>query len=522
MDHLELILLFLLVAVAALTAFARVVRVPYPIMLVIGGSVLGFAPGVPNVVLDPDVVLLIFLPPLLFNAAYFTSVHELRADARVITLQAVLLLMITVCLVAVTLHAVEPEIPWAAAFAFGAIVSPTDPLAAVAVLERLGVPRRMITVVEGESLVNDGTGLVVYRTAVAAATGGGFDLLSASGDIVVNIAGGAAIGLVAAQLLTWAFRRVEDQVLGVVITLLAGYLAYIPAEEIGCSGVIAAVTVGLVVGYRAHVLFSAGTRLQSHAFWEVLVFLLNAVLFVLVGLQLPGILDHQDRSALTLIGLGLLMWAAVTGTRFLWGNTMPYVIRALDRRPSQRARRVGWRTRTVGHWSGLRGAVSLAAALALPPDFPERDLLVFLTLCVIFGTLVVQGLTLPLLVRALGVHEDGDAGQHVLRARKAAARAAITRLEELKDEDWTRDETIERMTGLYNFRYRRLAQRAGHWEDGEEDLDDRSFAYQRLVRDVLDAQRAELVRMRDGGEIPDRVLHEVERELDLEDQRLEI
>jgi len=524
MDHVELVVLFLLVTVAALTAAARVLRVPYPILLVLGGTVVGFAPGVPDVQLDPDLVLLIFLPPLLFNAAYFSSIRDLRAHMRAITLTAIGLVLLTTCSVALVAHTAIDGLPWAAAFALGAIVSPTDPLAATAIARRLGVPRQLTVVIEGESLVNDGTALVAYRTAVSAAVGGSFDLLDATGDFVVNVTGGIAIGVVAGVLLVQVFRRlVGDDLVGVVTSLAAGYIAYIPAEEIGVSGVLAAVAVGLIVGYRSPELSTPASRLRGYGFWEVLVFLLNAVLFVLVGLQLPGILSAQDRSAGELISLAALTGGVVVGTRLLWVNTVPYVIRALDRRPSQVARRVGWRGRFVAGWSGLRGSVSLAAALALPHGFPERDLLIFLTLAVIFATLVAQGLTLPYVIRRLDVHDDGAGEREELHARREAAQAAIAHLRRLEHEDWTRDDSVDRMIGYYEFRHRRLGQRAGDLDGGEEDdLDERSRGYQRLVREVLDAQRRRVVELRNEGAISDEVMHVLERELDLEDQRLEI
>jgi Na+/H+ antiporter len=524
-EHIELVVLFLLVAVAVLTALARVLGVPYPILLVIGGSLVGFAPGVPDVQLDPDLVLLIFLPPLLFNAAYFTSVRDLRTYARAITLTSIGLVLLTVCSVAVVAHAAIDGLPWAAAFALGAIVSPTDPLAAVAITRRLGVPRRLVAVIEGESLVNDGTALVAYRVAVSAAVGGSFDLLDATGDFIVNVIGGIAIGLAAAVLVVAALRRLlGDDVVGVVTSLAAGYIAYIPAEEIGVSGVLAAVTVGLIVGYKSPALSTPASRLRGYGFWEVLVFLLNAVLFILVGLQLPSILAEQDRSALELIALAVLVSAVVIGTRLVWVGTTPYVIRALDRRPSQRALRSGWRARLVAGWSGLRGSVSLAAALALPHGFPERDLLIFLTLAVIFATLVGQGLTLPLLIRKLGVEDDGAGEREELHARREATQAAIQHLEQLHDEDWTRDETLDRMLALYQFRNRRLTQRAGEVDGDEEEdnLDARSVTYQRTVREVLEVQRRRVVELRNEGAISDEVMHLLERELDLEDQRLEI
>jgi CPA1 family monovalent cation:H+ antiporter len=501
-EHIELVVLFLLVTVAALTALARVLGVPYPILLVIGGSLVGFAPGVPDVQLEPDLVLLIFLPPLLFNAAYFTSVRDLRAQARPIALSAIGLVLLTTCSVALVAHAAIDGLPWAAAFALGAIVSPTDPLAATTIAARLGVPRRITAVIEGESLVNDGTALVAYRAAVSAAVGGSFDLLDATGEFIVNVVGGIAIGFVAAVLVVQALKKLVGD---------------------GVSGVVAAVTIGLIVGYKSPALSTPASRLRGYGFWEVLVFLLNAVLFVLVGLQLPAILSEQNRSAVELIGLAVLVSAVVIGTRLLWVNTTPYIIRALDRRPAQVARRVGWRPRLIAGWSGLRGSVSLAAALALPHGFPERDLLIFLTVAVILATLVGQGLTLPVLIRRLGIEDDGVAAHEELHARREATQAAIARLQGLGEEDWTRDETVGRMMQLYEFRNRRLTQRAGELDGGEdENLDERSASYQRMVREVLDAQRRRVIELRNEGEISDDVLHLLERELDLEDQRLEI
>jgi CPA1 family monovalent cation:H+ antiporter len=526
-EHVELVLLFLLVVVAALTALARVTGVPYPILLVVGGACVGFAPGVPHVELPPELVLLIFLPPLLFNAAYFSSLRDLRRDARGITLSAIGLVLLTTAAVAVVAHAVIDGLPWAAAFALGAIVSPTDPLAATAIARRLGVPRRLVAVIEGESLINDGSALVAYRTAVAAA-GGSFALLDATGDFVLNVAGGILVGLAAGAVFLRVFRViVADDLLGVILSLVCGYAAYLPAEELGVSGVLAAVTVGLIVGHRSPELSTAASRLRGYAFWEVLVFLLNALLFVLVGLQLPGILADQDRSASELAGLAVLVSLVVIASRLIWLNTAPYVIRALDRRPSQVARRMGWRPRLVVGWSGLRGAVSLAAALALPADFPERDLLIFLTLAVIFATLVVQGLTLPPLIRLLDIHDDGEGEHEELHARKAATEAALVHLRALEVGDGVREDTLERMIAAYEFRHRRLAQRAaavhGRERDGDaEDLDERSRAYQVLVRGVLDVQRRRVVALRDEGAISDEVMHALERELDLEDQRLEI
>jgi Na+/H+ antiporter len=514
----ETILVSLLVAVVALSAAARAVNIPYPIVFVIGGLAMGFIPGLPPVELEPDLVLVIFLPPLLYGGAFFADLHSLKADLRSISMLAVGLVLATMVAVAIAAHAAVDGLPWAAAFALGAIVAPTDPVAATAIARRLSVPRRIVNIIEGESLVNDGTALVAYRAAVLA-VGGTFSLLDAGVEFVITATGGILVGLAAGWLIAAVRRRIDDPLVETTISLLSGYAGYIPAEQLGCSGVLAAVTVGIYVGWRAPSLASPAQRLTGFAVWEMLTFLLNALLFVLIGLQLPFILEGlADQPPATLIGQALLISLVVTGTRMAWLNTMPYVIRALDRRASQRRRRVGWRPRMVTAWSGMRGAVSLAAALALPLDFPQRDLIVFLTFSVILFTLVVQGLTLPALIRRLHVKDDGGEEREELAARRAAADAALERVAELAGEEWTRDDTAERMRGAFEYRRRRLAAR-----DGEGDsLEDRSVAYQTMVREVIEAQRRAIVALRNAGEISNEVMHRLERELDLEDQRLEI
>jgi CPA1 family monovalent cation:H+ antiporter len=518
MADVELVLVSLLVAVVVLSAAARAVNIPYPIVLVIGGLGMGFLPGLPDVELDPELVLVLFLPSLLYGGAFFADLRSLRANLRPISVMAIGLVLATTVAVAVVAHAVVDGLPWAAAFALGAIVAPTDPVAATAIARRLAVPRRIVNTLEGESLLNDGTALVAYRVAVTA-VGGSFSLLDASVDFVLTAAGGVIVGLAAGWLICAVRRRTDDPLAETMISLLSGYAGYVPAEQLGCSGVLAAVTVGIYVGWRAPLIASPAQRLTGFAVWEVLTFLLNALLFVLIGLQLPLVLDGlSGEPAGTLLGQAALVAIVVTGTRIAWLNTIPYVIRALDRRPAQRARRVGWRLRMIGAWSGMRGAVSLAAALALPLDFPQRDLIVFLTFSVILFTLVLQGLTLPALIDRLGVEEDDPEEREELAARRAAVEAALERVEELAGEDWTRPETVERMRGMFEYRRRRLAGRHGHGES----LEDRSRAYQAMVREVIEAQRAAIVALRNAGEISNDVMHRLERELDLEDQRLEI
>jgi Na+/H+ antiporter len=520
----ETILVALLVSVTVLSAAARAINVPYPIVLVVGGAVLGLLPiGLPQTSLDPDLVLVIFLPPLLYSGAFFANLRDLRADLRTISLLSIGLVLATMVVVAWVAHMLIDGLSWPAAFALGAIVGPTDPVAATAIGRRLGVPRRIVSILEGESLVNDATALVAYRIAITAATGtAAFSLLDAGWDFLWKAAGGVAVGLVVGWVIAQVRRRLEDPLVENTIGLLSGYAAYVPAERLHLSAVLAAVTVGCYVGWKAPKIASPATRLQGFGMWELLVFLMNAFLFVLMGLQLPAILNALDTTQwTTLLGYGAAISAAVVLTRLIWQHTIVFVVRTLDRREQQRSRRSIWQARTIIAWAGMRGAVSLAAALALPPDFPQRNLLIFLTFTVIFVTLVLQGLTLPPLIRVLGVRDDGTEEAHEeLKARLVATRAALARLDELRDEEWTRDETVERMRAMYEYRKRRLAARAGKIED--EGFEDRSVAYQTAVREVLEAQRREIVRLRNEGAISNDVMHRIERELDLEDERLEI
>jgi CPA1 family monovalent cation:H+ antiporter len=521
MHEVEFVLVSLLVSVAVLGAAARAVNIPYPIVLVVGGLVLGFIPGLPDIELAPELVLVIFLPPLLYSAAFFANLHDLRTSLRPIALQAVVLVLFTMVAVAVVIKALVPEMPWAAAFTLGAIVAPTDPVAATTIMRRMAVPRRIVSVVEGESLINDGTALVAYRTAVAA-VGGTFVAWEAGLDFVVSGLGGIAVGLAAGWVIVQIRRRIDDIPVEITISLLSGFAGYVPAEALHVSGVLAAVTTGIVLGWKAPYISTASMRLQGYAVWEILTFLLNALLFVLIGLQLPIIID-----GLSGMPAGDVLWwcvavsLVVIVTRLIWSQSVVFVIRALDRRESQRMRRSTWQSRMIISWCGMRGSVSLAAALALEPDFPQRNLILLLTFAVIFSTLVLQGLTLPALIRTLGVTDDGADAAEELLGRRAAAAAALGRIDALSAEDWTHEDTMERMRKLYEYRTRRFAAQAGETDDGDG-IEHRSRKYQKAVRSVLDAQRAELVRLRNAGAISNEVMHRLERELDLEDERLEI
>ncbi len=516
--HDELQLFLLLAALAALLVASASQRLPPSILLVGGGLVLGFVPGLPHLTLPPDLVLVAILPPLLYSAAFFTGLRELRANLRPISLLAIGLVAVTTVGVAWVAHEAIGGLSWGGAFTLGAIVSPTDALASTEVAQRVGAPRRVIAIIEGESLVNDGIALVLYKTAVAAAVNGVFSFWDASGRLVLNVIGGLAVGLAVAWVVRQVRRRVDDTPTEVALALLSGYLAYLPAAALGVSGVLAAVTIGVYMGWYTPQLTTVETRLSGNAFWEILVYVVNALLFALVGLQLRGIVDRLNVTG-SLIADAAYVTGAVIVLRLVWVPVFTYLPRYLFRRVRDRDPYPPWQYPTVIAWAGIRGAVSLAAALALPTNLPDRDLIVFLTFSVILVTLVGHGLTLPLLIQALRIPDDGGAEREDAKARIRAAEAALERLEELAGEDWVRDDTLERMRGQYRFRTNRFRARFdGVDGDGVEE---RSAAYQRLRRELLDAERRAVVGLRNEGIITEAVMQRVQRDIDLEDSRLD-
>jgi Na+/H+ antiporter len=525
-SHLEVLITGLLLAVAALGALACRLKVPYPIMLVIGGAIFGFVPGLPEIQLDPDLVLALFLPPLLYKSSIYANFGDFRTNLRGLTLSTVVLVLVTMSAVACAAHLLVPGMPWEAAFVLGAIVSPTDPVAAATIMRRLDAPRRLVSAVEGEGLFNDASALVAYRFAVAATVAGGFSLADAGLRFVLGAVGGVAIGLAVGWMSAWVRTRIYDVQISVTISLLTGYAAFLPAEAVGASAVLATVTAGIYMAVRSPEVLEAGPRLQGYFVWDIVDFLINATLFVLTGLQLRAIVGGlADYRFGALVAYALAVTGAVVAIRLAWFFSVPYLVRILDRRPGQRQRRVSASWRVIMAWSGMRGAVSLAVALALPlttgdgSNFPQRDLILFLTFTVIFFTLVVQGLTLPTLIRRLRVGDGNPDTDEEIRARLVAAKAAITQIDAMADEEWTRKDTAERMRGMYEYRAHRFAARLGKIDD--DGYEDRSTAYQQMIRRVLQAQREALITLRRNGELSNEALNRILRDLDLEESRLE-
>jgi Na+/H+ antiporter len=525
MHEIELVL-GLLVVVLALVTVARRLTIPYPALLVVGGLALSFVPGLPHLTLQPELVFLLFLPPLLYSAALNTSIRDFRAKLRPIALLSIGCVLATTVVVAVVAHALVEGLTWPAAFVLGAIVSPPDAVAATAVAQRLGIPRGIVTVLEGESLVNDATALVAYRAAVAAVVTGVFVPWQAGLRVVLVAVGGVAVGWLVGWAIGWLRRRLDDPPVENTISLLTGFAAYLPAEALGLSGVLAVVTTGLYLGRQGPRIVSSRTRLQNAGMWEMVNFVVQGLIFILIGLQLRGILAAlSGYPTATLVGYAVLVSLVVILARIVWIIPSTYLPLYLSRLARVADPYPPWQWVGVVAWTGMRGVVSLAAALALPLEtadgapFPGRDLIIFLTFSVIFATLVVQGLSLPPLVRWLGLGADDGAEREETKARWKAARAALARLDQLVAEENAHPEVADALRARYEDRTRRYSARWEGQTDGHSEA--HASIHARLSRELLGVERAAIIQLRDHGVINDEVLRRVQRDLDLEEVRLE-
>jgi monovalent cation/hydrogen antiporter len=539
--HVVEIIIALLSVVTALAYLAKQLNVPYPLMLVVAGLGIGFVPGLPEVELRPDLVFLLFLPPLLYSAATQTSWRDFRANLRPITQLAVGLTLFTTVAVAVGAMLVLPGLTWASAFVLGAIVSPPDAIAAGAVASKLHVPRRIVAILEGESLVNDAIALVAYRFAVGAVMTGSFSLTVAAGEFIGVSAGGVAVGLLVGVLVTKIRPRINDYVIETSVSLLTPFLAYLPAERLGVSGVLATVAAGLYVARRIPRITSPATRLRAYAVWDVLVFVLNGLVFILIGLQLPEIAARLGVSARwpQLIGYGLLISAVAIAVRLVWVITAVYVSRWLIPALRKNNPLPPFGSIFLVAWTGMRGIVSLAAALSLPvvtgmgTPFPGRDLIQFTTFVVILVTLLAQGASLPWVIRALGVGDDGsdDRNEEVM-ARYLSALAAVERIDKLATADGPPVEAIRRVRGEYDDRLVYYSQQISLLYGGAEANQVNSVAAMdnsnmrcttegQLRREALGAERIMLLQLRDNGTIADDVLRRVQEALDFEESGLD-
>ena len=515
LETIELVLLMFAVAVGV-SYLARRIAIPVPILLLVAGVVLGLLPDLPRLELEPDVVFALFLPPILFGAAYFTPIRDFRANARAILLLAVGHVLFITVAVGFVANATIPGMGIAVALTLGAIVAPPDAVAATAIFQRLGVPRRIVTILEGESLINDATSLTAYRAATAAALGlMTFSVVGSTVDFLIIGVGGVVAGILVGAVMTALLRRTRDPVLEIAVTLLAPATAYLFAERFGLSGVLATVVAGLITGRRAARVLSPDARLLGRGAWQILIWAINAFVFLAIGLQLPVIL--QGLSSIPpdeLLRYAVIISLTVIVGRFLWVFPATYLPRYLSRKLRERDPYPAVRAVVIVSWAGMRGVVSLAAALALAPDFPQRPLILYLTFCVIVATLVGQGMTLPWVIRKLGVTAAGDGlDAEETHARLAAVDAGLHRLEELREEYPGHLPLIDQIKD-------ELEHEVSHVAPGEDialdEAQQEALDHRAIRAAVLVAQRETVIQLRDDGVINDETLRRIELELDLE------
>ena len=513
------LVLGLLVAVAALVTIARGLGIAYPMLLVIGGLVVGLVPGMPAVHVDPELIFLIVLPPLLYIAAYFTPIRSLRANVVTISSLAVGLVIASAVAVAAAARALLPDIPWAIAFALGAIVAPPDAIAATAISARLALPRQIVTILEGESLLNDATALTIYGIALAVAAGGAFAPSTAVLTFAGAMLGGGAIGVAVGWIVAHIRTRLQDTPVEMTISLLTPYAAFLPAERFDASGVIATVAAGLYLGHRRSQIAGADARLTGRALWETLTFLLNGFVFIVMGFEIPQLMRTLTPDvAIRLVGIGVVVTGVLIVVRAAWIFGTVYLPQRIGGRADALACSV------VLSWAGMRGVVSLAAVLALPltlpgGPLPSREALVIVTLTVIVLTLLGQGLTLPPLIRGLRLGQDTDLRRQEAYARQRLVEAATRRLDELYPVWPGHRPLLDQLRETYRHR-------SGHADRQRDattpDDEDRELIEHREIRrTVIDAEREALLRLRAEGEVGAELLRDLERELDLEERRMD-
>jgi CPA1 family monovalent cation:H+ antiporter len=519
MELLQITVLLSLCAVA-LCWTARHFNFPYPIALVIGGGVLGFIPLVPHLPFDPELILVLVLPPILYQAAALTSWRDFAVSIRTIGLLAIGLVVVTTLAVGAALKLLIPDIPWAVAFVFGAIVSPPDAVAATAILSRLNIPRRVVTVLEGESLVNDASALVLYKFAVAAVLTGTFSLLDASVQFVGVAIGGIAIGILTGLVFIIIHRRLRDVFIEVLTSLLVPYVAYVLAESVHASGVLAVVAAGLVRGRHAPVIASAQMRIVSRSMWDVMVFLLNMLVFVLIGMQLSGSVARlEGYPAAKLMADGALLSAVAIIVRFAWVYAALYLPRKLSASLRRSEAAPPEAEFFIMSWCGMRGIVSLAAALALPialadgTPFAHRDVIIFFTFVIIAVTLVLQGLTLPALIRRLRVGIDWSLREEQENARNTMSKAAIAAIDALAQQEGVAPDLAGRISAEF-------AEKNAAGDAHASTSANHAELARRLRHAAINAERQELIRIWRGNQISDDVLHEFEEELDYKESHL--
>jgi monovalent cation/hydrogen antiporter len=513
---LELVVL-LLSLVLTLGAFARRLPVPYPIVLVLGGLALSFVPGLPSAPLSPDLIFTIFLPPVIWAAAFESDLRQLRRSAGSIALLAVGLVVVTTIAVACIAHLAMPGISWSSAYILGAVVSSTDAVAATAVARRLGIPRRLVALLEGESLLNDASALVLYSAAIAARVTGQFSLGGALWDFVYDALGGVTVGVAVAFLVHFVSRVTRDNVSHVALTVLAAYISWFLGEKVGASAVLSCVACGLTM--RRHFLTSGSSavRVQTAEVWDLFVFILNGFIFVLLGLEWPRLaVDLPPGGLRAMLVPTVAVCAAVILVRLLWLPLVAYGGRLLFGPRVMPPK--GWML--MAGWTGMRGIVTLATALAVPTistsgeSLPFRGRIVIISFAVILVTLVLQGLTLAPLIRWLGLRDDGEAARELLLARRTALDASVARLDAIRQAGPSDPQLVEMNRAFYAARQSRAHALDGADPDKARDA---RVALAQQRSELIEAQRDAVIDLWRKGTITDQTLADAEREIDLED-----
>ncbi len=518
----ELVFLLLLLFVVAFGTLARKLQVPYPIVLVIAGGLLGFVPGIPRITLNPDLIFFVILPPLLYSAAWVTSWREFSYNLVSILLLAFGLVIFTVIGVAESAHWLFSGFDWKLGLVLGAVIAPTDAIAATSIAERVGIPRRITDLIEGESLVNDATGLLALEFGIAIVLRNETPTIASGiARLAYLIVAGVGVGLITGWIVNWIERRIDDGPIEIALSILVPYAAYLTADRLRASGVLAVVVCGLYLSRRSSGFFSPQVRLQAWAVWEALDFILNGLVFVLIGLQLPYVLAGiRDYRHSTLFLYGALFSALVIALRIVWvfpGAYIAYWTRT--RLLHQKLKCPTVQGNLVLGWTGMRGVIALAAAIALPQaladgsPFPQRNLIVFLAFCVILVTLVLQGLTLPWVVRILGIADAPGANLEEENARREILEAALAYLDESRQKDGSEFDAIyEDLTAHYRHR---LSDVSGK-DDSENGVSpEHHERLTRISRELLRLERQAAVRLRNQGRINDETLRRLEQELDL-------
>ncbi|MBO9539077.1 Na+/H+ antiporter [bacterium] len=510
----------LIVVLGVVALLAPRMRVPLSVILVAAGVIIALVPGLPTLELDPGIVFFLFVPPIIYYAAFFSPWRDLRENVRPIALLASALVLTTMVSVAVVAHRILPGFSWPLAFVLGAIVSPSDAVAVVDILKDLRLPRRLVSILKGESLLNDPVAIISYRMSVAAVVAGTFSLWQAGVAFLFVAAGGILVGLVLGWTAAWLRTHLNNPAIETTASILTPYAAFLVAEKLGVSGVLCVLIVGIYLGLQPR-LASSVARLQLTAAWGTLLFVMNGLVFLLMGMQIPPVVGRlAGHSFVNLAWAAVVICLTVIGVRFAWVFANICYSCAMARR-----RDFPWGEVVVTAWTGMRGLDSLITALALPlfvksgAPFPERDRILFITACVILGTLLLQGLTLPALVRRLGVSDVGQEDREEAEARYLAAQAALKRIQEEMDHDpgLSAEGSVEQLRSRYEARLPRYAakMRGGRDERSETRVD----AYHRLLNAAIDAERQTILMLRDQGRISNDVMHRIERDLDLEEAR---